>query len=418
MLKSLPRGKEWMSWLYVAIWSLVIFLTIPVARVLQKSVVQWSGRETFTYVVLVGILIAFGSSIFYLRRLRAASRSSYFWLFATAAVFVGYTIYLRNAPEEAVHFLQYGLLGILTYRALAHRFHDVSIYFAAAIICGIIGMLDEIIQWLTPARYWALHDAWMDFVAGSLAQIGIAKGLTPLIIRGMPSRRNLQVLCRLCMPAVALLGFSLLNTPELIGWYADRIPGLGFLKRNDSVMAEYGYLYIDPDVGSFRSRFSPFELRQNDRKRAKEAAEILDRYQNRDEYKEFLKIYTPVSDPFVHEARVHLFRRDHYFRLPQDFKRKQKVYSTYLTIAFRENQIMEKFFRNTLHHSAYVWPAEKLALAKNYLIHDKEYDSRVSKNLITRVSKGQVGSFLILLIIGLAFLHFYFGRSKFNCSSS
>ena len=109
MLESLPRGKEWMSWLYVAIWSLVIFATIPVARVLRNFVYQRWGGETFTYAVLVGILIALGSSIFYLRRLRVASRSSYFWLFATAAVFVGYTIYLRKSPVEAVHFLQYGL---------------------------------------------------------------------------------------------------------------------------------------------------------------------------------------------------------------------------------------------------------------------------------------------------------------------
>ena len=418
MLESLPRGKEWMSWLYVAIWSLVIFATIPVARVLQKFVSQRWGRETFTYVVLVGILIAFGSSLFYLRRLRAASLSSYFWLLATAAIFVGYTIYLRNAPEEAVHFLQYGVLGILTYRALAHRFHDASIYFTAAIICGIIGMLDEIIQWLTPARYWALKDVWLNFVAGSLVQIGIAKGLTPSIIRGLPSRRNLQVLCRLGIAAVVLLGFSLLNTPELIGWYADRIPCLGLLKTNESVMAEYGYLYIDPDIGRFRSRFSPSELRQSDRTRAEEAAEILDRYQNRDEYREFLKIYTPVSDPFVHEARVHLFRRDHYFRLPKDFKRSQELYSTYLTIAFRENQIMETYFRDTLHHSAYVWSAEKLVLAKKHLKHDREYESRVSRKLITRVSKGQLGSFLVLLVIGLALLHFYSSRSKSNCASS
>jgi hypothetical protein len=410
-----------MSWLYVAIWSLVIFATIPVARVLGNFVYQRWGEETFTYVVLVGILLAFGSSIFYLRRLRIASRNSYFWLFATAAVFIGYTIYLRRkSPIEAVHFLQYGLLGVLTYRALAHRFHDVSIYFAAAIICGIVGTLDEIIQWLTPGRYWGLHDVWINFVAGSLVQIGIAKGLTPSIIRGMPSRRNLQVLCRLGMAAVVLLGFSLLNTPELIDWYADRIPYLEFLKTNESVMTEYGYLYIDPDIGRFRSRLSPSELRQSDRTRAREAAEILNRYKNRDEYKEFLKIYTPVSDPFVHEARVHLFKRDISFLRASKYYREnnKEAFSYYFTEAFRENQIIEKFFRNTVHHSAYVWSEEKLALAKKHLMHDKEYESYVSRKLITGVSEGQLASFLILLIIGLAVLHFYFGRSKSNCSSS
>jgi hypothetical protein len=221
------------------------------------------------------------------------------------------------------------------------------------------------------------------------------------------------------MAAVVLLAFSLLNTPDLINWYADRIPYLEFLKTNESVMTEFGYLYIDPDIGRFRSRLSPSELRQSDRTRAKEAAEILDRYRSRDEYKEFLKIYTPVSDPFVHEARVHLFNRDmNFLRASRYYRENQEAYSKRFTEAFRENQIMEKFFRNTLHHSAYVWSEEKLALAKKHLMHDKEYVSWVSRKLITGVSEGQLASFLILLIIGLALLHFYSGRSKSNCSSS
>jgi hypothetical protein len=214
------------------------------------------------------------------------------------------------------------------------------------------------------------------------------------------------------MVALAILWVSLMNTPSRIAWYAEQIPFLAFLKHNDSVMLEYGYLYDTKATGIFRSRFSLNELKSNDQQRGKEAAKILDSYHGRDRYKEFLKIYTPISDPFVHEARVHLNSRDFHFKYAPKYKDDPKNYARHLTMAFRENQIMEKYFPQTLHHSSYVWSEDKLAIAEEHLLMDWTHESWVSRALVTKVSEGQVAVFFVILMLGLILLIWNLGRQK------
>lgn len=411
MFESPPREKQWLSWLYVVAWTLIIFASIPLARAIQEYVSQQWSRDAFTYAVVVAIVSALSTAISYARRLRSISRSSYFWLTAIGAIFFGYTIELgKRAPEEAIHFVQYGVLGVLVYRALTHRLQDTSIYFAAAIIGGVIGAIDEYIQWLTPRRVWGLGDIWLNFFSSALAQAAIAKGLQPKLIAHRFSRENLRLLCRLAIAAVLIFGASLLTTPPRIAWITERISWLEFLKHNDSVMLEYGYFYEDPDIGIFRSRFTPQELKQVDQRRAAEAAKILNTFQDEYSYPTFLCLYTPISDPFVHEARVHLFRRDRYYNTAFEYEDDREEYARRLTIALRENLIMEKYFYNTLQRSDYVWQEEKLALARRHQLSDYLYDSWVSRNLITRFSEWQVASLFMALILGLLLFHRYLAK--------
>lgn len=413
MLQGPPRGKEWASWLFAGLWSIIIFVTIPAARTLQEFVEARWGGEIFTYLVILTIIIAGVVAVTHLLRLRAASRSGYIWILVVLGIFVGYTIELRNYPEEAVHFVQYGLLGLLVYRALSHRIRDVSIYFSAAIISATVGILDEAIQWIAPLRFWGLHDIWLNFFAGSLIQLAIAKGLTPTIISGPPAASSVRLFCRLSAGALLLLGASLINTPARIAWYTDRIPVLAFLKTNLSVMAEYGYLYVDPAIGTFRSRFSPTKLREIDANRGTEAARILDRFRGDETvYWDFLQKYTPVNDPFVHEARVHLFRRDRYLTKSEKFPHDKKTHRYYLTVAFRENAIMEKYFSSTLHYSAYNLRGEQVTFLKENQLSDLEYESPVGQALFTRIREWQLVGALGLAMLGLTVANHFYGRDR------
>ena len=415
MYKSPHQRKQWLAWLYMAIWSLIIFVTIPMARAIQKCVtLQWS-REAFTYAVCGVIFLAFAAAIFYVHRRRPIARNSYLWLTAIGALFFGYTIEIgKRAPEEAVHFVQYGVLGFLAYRALSCRLDDSSIYFAAAIVCGMIGTLDEFVQWLTPQRFWGLSDIWLNFFAAALVQIAIAKGFKPTNATRCPGPENLRFVCRLAIGAVFLFFASLLITPPRIAWVSERIGWLAFLKKNESVMVEYGYLYQDPDVGIFRSRFAPLELLEMDRRRAVEVAKILDQFKEGQSYGTFLRLYNPISDPFVHEARVHLFRRDSYFYIAGKHKEDPKEHARCLDIAYRENLIMTKYFSNTLQHSSYVWAAERLDLARRHLLNGGNYDSEVSQTIITRISEPRVVGFFMMLILGLILIDLYLGKAPKN----
>jgi hypothetical protein len=392
-------------------WTVAIFVTIPLARTIQRCVAQNWGSQIFTYAVLGVITAGLVAGLICISRGRSLLFRDSFWLMAVAIIFSGYTLKLgQGSPEEAVHFVQYGILGILLFRALSHRVHDPAIYLAAAIMGGIIGMVDEIIQWLTPERYWGLKDIWLNLFAVILVQIAIAWGIRPGFLGRKTGRANLRLVCRLAIAAVALFDLCLLNTPARIAWYAERVPGLAFLKKNES-MLEYGVLYEDPEIGVFRSRLSPAELEASDRGRAEEAAAILDRFRSRKDYWTFLRIYSPVSDPFLHEARVHLFSRDRHYETSSEFRERPEEYKHRLTVAFRENHILEKYFSRTLHHSSYVWGHEERSLSSRYLDRDKVYNSRVSSQLVTRFSELQVALMIAGLLFGLADLHYYLCRS-------
>lgn len=157
MFERPPRQSEFLSWSYVVIWSGVVFVTIPFVRDWVKYVRgQWGG-EAFTYAVTAIVILVLVAAVGLLLKLRRKSVASYAWLFGVAGLIVYLTFDLKaGSPEEAVHFVQYGVLSVLLFRAFTHRVRDYSIYFAAAITGTIVGMIDETIQWLTPRRFFGL----------------------------------------------------------------------------------------------------------------------------------------------------------------------------------------------------------------------------------------------------------------------
>ncbi len=409
VIKNSPGESQSVSWLLAGLWSLAIFGLVPLAPSLQKLASERWGRLIFAYATLAVLATLATAAVRYLVRHRHGTPASYIWLAVVGLVFLGYTIYLRQTPVEAVHLALYAVLGGLCFRALSHRIHDWTIYITASIIASIVGMVDEILQWLTPGRYWGLHDIWIDFLGAALMQVAIAKGLRPEIIGGPVRPASIRVLCRFTKLLLLALGVTLLNTPQRIAWYSRLLPALNYLETNESVMFEYGQRFSDPETGPFRSRLSPRQLRRTDAERGAEAARILDRFRDPKGYRRFLKKYTPVVDPFVHEARVHLFRRDRHLLWARDPKRDARQHRVHLTVAFRENRIMEKYFPTVLGNSSYLLPDRQIARLKDSLLPDdelpaREVESTVSRDLVTAISERQVVSGLLLAILALALI--------------
>jgi hypothetical protein len=411
MIHHPPRESERTSWLFVALWTGIIFLTIPLARSLQEFIRDLWGSDSFTYIVLVAIVAGGSATVGYLFRRSSTSLVNYLWLILVALAFGLYTHRLSlKAPEEALHFIEYGFLGALLYRALSHRIRDYSIYVCAALLGAIIGTIDETLQWLTPNRFWAYGDIWLNFSAVALIQIGIAGGLSPSLIAARPQASSLQIPIRLLLVLLSLLTISLLNTPARMSWYTEHVEMLGFLKNNPSTMNEYGYLYQDPDIGLFRSRLPPGELQRTDSEVAEQAAAILDQYREKRSYSDFLLMYPPQVDPFLHEARVHLFRRDRYLSMAALVADDEPTSRSHLDVAYRENLIMERYFVNTLQHSEYALaPATKKLMADAY-IPEKEYHSPVSDHLMTLFSEVQLISLMLSAIFALLWFNRYIVR--------
>ncbi len=401
-----PRKPEFLSWTSVVLWSGLIFATVPFVRDAVDYVQEQWGGGAFTYGVTGIVILVSAAAVALLLKLRRKSVAGYAWLLGIAGLVVYLSFEFKaRSPVEAVHFLQYGILSVLLYRAFSHRVRDYSIYVAATVAGTIVGMIDETVQWMTPGRQFEVRDIWLNFTAVALVQVALAAGIRPKIVSGWPDGASLQRLCRLGAVAVTYLGLCYLNTPERIAWYTAHIPLLNFIDYNRSLMTEYGYLHGDATTGLFRSRLTAEELRRFAKDRAEEGARILDRYRDREQYGEFLDIYTPVTDPFLHEAKVHLFSRNVNLERARN-KNSDKDF----TRAYWENRILEDHFGELLRASNNQWPAAVEAEAREHVLTDQTYESWVSHYLITDLSERQVFWLFLSALVGLLLRGGYFGK--------
>jgi chromate transport protein ChrA len=407
MLDAPPAEREGVSWAYLVACAVAICALVPFAPIIRDRVEAHWGRGIFLAATIAIVAVVFIVLLVRLRRRRRLPASAYLCLAAVGATYAWYAWQLRAIPEEALHLVEYGLLGVLAYRALSHRVHDPTIYLTAAIIGGLVGIVDETLQWLAPSRHWTLADLWINLGATALSQVAIAGGLRPRLIGRTPRAVGVRTFCRFAAPAIVLFGITLLNTPQRIEWYASRVPGLAFVRTIDSVMFEYGYLYRDPEAGVFRSRLDPATLAETDRRRGAEAARILEAYPD-ERYREFLNTYTPITDPFVHEARVHLFSRDKHVYLSRDPKLPPSEYGWHATVAWRENRILEKYFSETMRHSSRKLSADDAGYLERIRVPleqvpETERESWVSRTLVTGVRESQImlglGALLLLVVV-------------------
>ena len=129
-----------------------------------------------------------------------------------------------------------------------------------------------------------------------------------------------------------------------------------------------------------------------------------------------------MSDPFLHEARVHLFRRDRFLERAEGIgeteadtrppPEHEDEFQEQMTVAYRENQILERYFTGVLHESGLAWSAETLARVQAEVLPDYEYDSWVSRKVITGISEGQVLLLFVAAIVGVLAIGWIYVRER------
>jgi len=372
----MPPKKAFFAWLWVALCTLTIFLVVPLARAIQKFVSAHWGRPFFGYAVLAITAVAFCAIVYILVfKLKMLSPSNYLWLTAVAALYIYFTLQLWRAPEEAVHFLEYGLLGFFLYRALSLKIHDKSIYLTTFLIGSLVGLFDEVLQWMMPGRYWDFRDVGLNALATGLFQIALWKGIKPRIINEKTRPESIRKVSLLLATNVLLLGLCASNTPQRVAAYTARLPFLTFLVREEP-MYEFTRKHIDPEIGTFYSRLSIEGLEKEDTQASDHWAGILRDWKEKD-YALFLREHHPLLHPFLYEMRIHIFRRDR--RVEEAAKAKdEKSRRGALFVAYKENMILERYFGRTLEKSGYGWNAEKKAEIAAVVDRAKPYRSPVS----------------------------------------
>jgi hypothetical protein len=387
-----------LRWLAVVAWIAVIYTTIPFVRSLREYfVARWPAELIGVGVILVVVALCAAGLVLLRRRRQQLPVADAAWLIAIAAVIVIWTWRLMGQPEETVHFLEYGVLGVLLFRALSTHIFDRSVFAAGALIGILVGIFDEIIQWYVPGRYWDLRDIALNGGASILVQIAISR-LAPA--PSVPiSRESWRRLCRLAAAMVMLLALCLAATPQRVNRLAEFVPALEELGTLDEAMAEYGYFHRVDELTSFRSRLSRDDLAREDGSRATEVATMLD--SSRRAYRDFLHRTSPAVDPFAYEARVHLFTRDRSVAQARKLPPDSPAYHELMTTAYRENLILERVFGATLARSSYPWPPPRHVEIESAKDDRTIFMSKAGSHLITAVSESTLRTIMIVILIAL-----------------
>lgn len=405
MLKHPPKEREVISWFYAFFWAGLTFVTVPYVGMAVNFVVDLWGIGFFTYSVVALVTLAAAYSLFLVyRRLTLWSG---FWLIGVAALIIYQALVLAGGSAvEAVHYIQYGTLSLLLFRAFSHRVRDYSIYVAVTLTAAFAGMIDETIQWLTPDRFFDTRDVWLNFKAAALVQIGLALGIRPKLIFGLPGWASLRRLCLLSALTLGYLGLCLQNTPDRIAWYTPKFPGLAFVNPSRNIMVEYGHLHLNTQSVPFRSRLTLEELREASLKHAKASAPNLDDVHESDSRGDDWFSELLVRNTYLYEARIHQLRRDQNFELAieSDTKNTRELH---FTAAYWGNDILKEYFGEVLIDTRYEWMPEMELKVQNGSDLTKSYASPVSRHLIITLSRPQLGLLCFSTVVFLLLAAFY-----------
>jgi hypothetical protein len=405
-MKSPESRKIVLSWLWVFLCALAIFFTVPLARKIQTLVTTLAGRSFFGYFVLVvtgTALLIVGYILYY--RLNIRALSNYICVMIIAIFYAYFTLKLWANPEEAIHFIEYGLLGFFLFLALRHHISDKGIYFAAFLLGTLVGTFDEILQWIVPGRYFDLRDVGLNALSSGLFQILLWKGVRPKLLDEKIRIKSIRIISVLLAANLLLWGLCLSNTPQRVKKYTKILPFLSSLERQEA-MSEFKFKHRDPDIGIFYSRLTLDELKNIDKFRAKEFGEILRRWKDKD-YAEYLRIFPGSVTPFLHEIRVHIFRRDK--RLERALTSEDEmVQKENFLIAYKENLILERHFGKTLENSPYSWDDAIRAKVMEPIDTETSYESPVSKGVWATVNERATWIIIAICLLTLLLINLYF----------
>ncbi|MFQ6103720.1 MAG: VanZ family protein [Candidatus Glassbacteria bacterium] len=353
------------KWLHVGLFSIVILLTLPVGPLIRDFLYERFGMRSVIFFVAAVLTAGFVTALVHaFRKKGGLPLLQLFWF-----LLVGYLYWIAikrtfKVPIESIHFVEYGIVSLLMYRALRESFNETYIFLASFLLTYSLGIVDEFIQFLLPNRVGAFRDVLFNAVSGGLVQMLLWRGIMPEgLLKGLPAR------------SFKLVGILASMNCLATGFFISRV-------------SDFGYLIKDPEVGTFFSRLSGEEIMETDSLRWKEYAEALDSSLE----VPYSKFLAQTKDPFLYEMRVHIFRRDRHFE-DESYR-----------VSCCEEEILRKYFVNTLTHSLYNWDDENTETCEEKDRMCSKYRSPVSQELIVRYDERSMwivvllscGAFLIL----------------------
>ena len=164
-MNKINSGKRWaLAWGYV----FLIFATLNWTRV-PLTFLRDHGLLRPTLFLLFAI--CFGSLIWHLINLKGLQ----VWRISILVIIFLTTYGISKdlaSPEEQIHFLEYGLVGVLFLRSLEAQWGiQWKSYGMSLIMAGLVGWLDEVIQGILPTRTYDVRDIYLNIISALMGLI-------------------------------------------------------------------------------------------------------------------------------------------------------------------------------------------------------------------------------------------------------
>jgi len=292
-----------------------LILGAPYIGQLRTSIRASAGSQfpaLMAGVVIAALLIAIVYAIVRIGETAARRAARYGGLAAAVLIAVGYAMATAtgNPDVDAVerfHFVEYGLITALFYRAWRPA-GDASVIVMPVLAGLLVGTLEEWFQWFIPARVGEVRDVFLNLVA-------ITTGL--LFSLGLDPPVSLARLSAASRRRAAILGVIVL---VIFG---------GFFQS-----VHLGYEIGDAEAGVFRSRYSAAEIAAVGEERAAR-----------------WKAHPPMTwsrfsqeDQYMTEGLAHVQRRNQMWEAGN------------VLAARHENLILERYYAAVLDSPSYVSP--------------------------------------------------------------
>lgn len=154
------------AWFILFIYIIIILSTLSIMPEVWRvlSINLGTLINAVPYILTAFFFLGLIIYIFYYKH-----KKLYLFLW-TLLFFVVYLFLMKGLkfPAERIHFLEYGLLSYLAYKALEADLSDKKVYFLAFFTVILVCLLDEGIQYLLPNRVGDLQDVTLNIVSGVL----------------------------------------------------------------------------------------------------------------------------------------------------------------------------------------------------------------------------------------------------------
>lgn len=159
-----------MAFLIASIASIVVVLVSPFMGQLQAFLRRSLTTENYVLLFGASLVVAVGGATLYAFLRVRERRLLRFGALAVALAAGGGYLWSVSTPwpevnaVERVHFVEYGLIVFLYYRAWRPA-GDLSILILPVLLAFMVGTLDEWLQWFIPVRVGELHDVLLNLVS-------------------------------------------------------------------------------------------------------------------------------------------------------------------------------------------------------------------------------------------------------------